>query len=142
MSSNGLQVFGPATALIRNDQAWEGNVVEAPSMVVHDGRFFLFYSGNAWDSREYATGYAVCDTVRGPCTKPHDRPWLDTDSHISGPGGLSVFVGPAGESFCVYHAWLGNQIGYDHGGSRALFVTQLTWNDGAPIAPDETGSAG
>jgi arabinan endo-1,5-alpha-L-arabinosidase len=140
LTSDGLHVAGRATALIRNDRAWEGSVVEAPSMVEHDGRYFLFYSGNEWDSRQYATGYAVCDTVRGPCTKPLDRPWLAGDSQISGPGGLSVFLGPVGESYCVYHAWLGDKIGYDTGGSRALFVTRLAWKGAAPVAPHQTGT--
>jgi beta-xylosidase len=132
LSSDGLEATGTPVALIYNDQPWEGNVVEAPSMIEHDGKFFLFYSGNAWDSRQYATGYAVCDSVRGPCTKPLHHPWLASDSQISGPGGLSVFAGPSGETAVIYHAWLGNQIGYDQGGSRALFVAALTWKNDVP----------
>jgi Glycosyl hydrolases family 43 len=142
LSSDGLRVVGTATALIHNDQPWEGNVVEAPSMIEHDGHFFLFYSGNAWDSRQYATGYAVCDSVRGPCRKPLDHPWLGSDTQISGPGGLSVFAGPRGETGVIYHAWLGNKIGYDEGGSRALFLAALTWKNDVPVAPGQAHNSG
>ncbi len=140
LSADGLHVAGAATALIHNDQAWEGVVVEAPSMVEHDGKFVLFYSANAWDSRDYATGYAVCDTVRGPCAKPLDHPWLASDDQVSGPGGLSAFLGPGGQTYVIYHAWLGDRIGYDHGGSRALFVARLAWNGDTPVAPGQTAT--
>jgi hypothetical protein len=135
LSADGMHVAGASSALIHNDQAWEGDVVEAPSMLEHDGKFFLFYSGNDWDSREYATGYAVCDTVRGPCHKPMTQPWLHSDAQISGPGGLSVFAGPGGATHVIYHAWIGDKIGYDHGGSRELFVANLAWHGDTPVAP-------
>lgn len=104
-------------------------------MVERDGRFFLFYSGNSWTSRQYATGYAVCATVNGPCEKPLDRPWLQSDAQVSGPGGLSVFRGPRGDIHVIYHAWVGDRVGYDDGGARELFVAPLTWKDGAPAPP-------
>ena len=31
----------------------------------HDGRYYLFYSGNAYMSPDYAVGYAVADKVTG-----------------------------------------------------------------------------
>ena len=50
-------------------QAWEGGVVEAPDLITSGGRYFLFYSGNNWNSAGYAVGVATCTGPLGPCTK-------------------------------------------------------------------------
>ena len=39
------QMAGPLAPLFRNDQAWEGTVVEAPFLWKHAGRYYMFYSG-------------------------------------------------------------------------------------------------
>ena len=63
-----------ARVLLRPDRRWEGSTVENPSMIRHRGRYLLFYSGNDWTTRRYATGYAVCASPLGPCRK--GRPLL------------------------------------------------------------------
>lgn len=59
---------GPLAPLFRNDQAWEGGVVEAPFLWKHSGRYYLFYSGNGFGTGQYAIGYAVSDAVAGRTT--------------------------------------------------------------------------
>ena len=74
-----------ARILVERDQSWEGSVVENPSMIAYAGRYYLLYSGNAWASADYATGYAICEGPRGPCAKPRNRPLLRSEAGVAGP---------------------------------------------------------
>lgn len=132
LTADGLQVAGPAQELLASTQGWEAGVVEAPAMVEHDGRLFLFYSGNSWDSADYAIGYATCDTPLGPCTKPLDQPWLGSGRERAGPGGQEFFR-DGGDLHMVFHAWLHGTVGYDQGSFRSLHTVPITFRDGAPV---------
>ena len=44
LAADGLSLVGEPLRLIRNDQLWEGHVIEAPTMFEHDGRYYLFFS--------------------------------------------------------------------------------------------------
>ncbi len=91
-----------ARELLRNDRAsWEGLTVENPSFVRYGGRSYLFYSGNDWTTERYATGYAVCRGVTGPCRKV-DEPLM---KGAGGPGGASAFVDTDGALRLIYHRW-------------------------------------
>jgi hypothetical protein len=91
--------------LLRTSQAWEGNVIESPSMVRYQGRLFLFYSGNEHRSAAYATGYAECASPAGPCTKSATNPVLASYDNRLGPGGPSAFVDRNGFLQLAYHWW-------------------------------------
>ncbi len=100
--------FAPGTApveILRTTQAWEGSVIENPSMVRHQGRLFLFYSGNEHRSASYATGYAECASPVGPCTKSPTNPVLASRDGKLGPGGPSAFVANDGQLLLAYHWW-------------------------------------
>lgn len=118
LDATGTAVVADAARLVGADQTWEGDIVEAPSMLEIDGAWFLVYSGNDWDSDDYAVGYAVCDTVEGPCHKPSASPLLDSADGETGPGGAEL-VENAGEPVLVYHAW-STVVGYAAGGRRTL----------------------
>src|SRR6185436_7436125 len=80
--------------LVNEPGTWEGGVIEAPWIVAHDGRFYLFYSGNVYDGR-YRTGVARADSILGPYTK-HGAPILANNTRWVGPGhGSVVAVGGA-----------------------------------------------
>ena len=93
LSPDGLSTVGPPHRLIGATQAWEGDLVEAPSMIQDHGQFWLFYSGNLWGHKTYGIGIAHCATVSGPCTKPLDHAWVSSDAD-----GVSD-QGPGGEDF-------------------------------------------
>ena len=59
-----------------------GLVVENPAMIRYRGRLYLFYSGNGYGSSRYATGYAICRSVIGPCTR--GQPDLTSGAYLSG----------------------------------------------------------
>ena len=131
LRADGLAVTGEARALIGVDQTWEGDVVEGPSMVVHDGRYYLLYSGSEWDSRNYAIGYAVCDSPVGPCTKPSNSLLIGTFASVVGPGGQEVFADADGGLWVAYHAFTEPNVGYPN--SRRLHLAPLTFSAGVPV---------
>jgi len=110
----GLRAFAEPTAhlLLRADpDTWENGVIEAPSMIRYAGRRYLFYSGNGWARAGYSTGYAICPTVTGPCSRPviagvpHPERLLRSDDTRVGPGGASAFLDTAGRLRLAFHAW-------------------------------------
>ena len=133
LAPDGRGLIGQPQPLIGADQSWEAGVVEAPSMVGYEGRYYLFYSGNNWSTPSYAVGYAVCDTPLGPCTKPMGGPWLASTSKAEGPGGEEVFVDDQGQLWMCLHAWVRGKVGYPNG-ARNLFVVRLTFVNGQPVA--------
>jgi GH43 family beta-xylosidase len=128
LSADGLSFVGPpGTPLMHNDQSWEGAVVEAPEIVKHDGRYYLFYSANSYVNGAYATGYAVADSLLGTYAKPTTRPWLATQGALVGPGGGSFTIGPDGNTWMFYHSWA-DGLRY-----RSMSVEPLMWDGGVPV---------
>jgi arabinan endo-1,5-alpha-L-arabinosidase len=56
-------------SLIYNDSPWEGAVTEGPWIIQDRGYFYLFYSGNAYNTKAYAIGVARATTITGPYEK-------------------------------------------------------------------------
>ena len=97
-------------ALLSPRLAWEGATVENPAMARFHGKLYLFYSANNYKSARYATGYAVCRAVTGPCKRMGKL--LSRDSYLAGPGGAAPFFDRAGRLRLAYHAWRTGRVGY------------------------------
>jgi len=93
-------------------------------MVRFKGRLYLFYSGNAYATARYATGYALCKTAVGPCRRPVRRPVLASGRGIAGPGGADAFVGRAGRLRLMYASWDTGKV-QRRNGTRRLHVATL-----------------
>jgi len=131
LDPRGTALEGPGPSpLLRPSQPWEGSVVEAPSMVLVDGRYDLFYSGNNWNSADYGVGLAHCAGVLGPCAKVSPEPLLASQSNFVGPGGETVFTDAEGHLDIAFDAWLPGAVGYPH--SRLLFVRPLVVTNDLP----------
>ncbi|MEZ5246763.1 MAG: family 43 glycosylhydrolase [Acidimicrobiales bacterium] len=115
---------------------WERSIVESPALFEAGGRLHLLYSGNRYQSHEYATGWATCDSPAGPCTRARSTPILTHDGTINGPGGASVFVDAAGDTRVAFHAWTAPHVSYRDGGRRLLHIEQLC------VLPDASLSVG
>ena len=93
--------------VIRPTDAWEqvsGRVTEGPFVLKHNGKYYLTYSGNGYDAKEYAVGYAVADSPLGPYDKYGANPILSYTSKLYGPGHHSFTTSPDGsELIIVYH---------------------------------------
>lgn len=118
----------PTTAsilLTAKSTTWEDNLIESPAMFEAEGRLHLLYSGNRYQSHEYATGWATCSSPSGPCSRARSSPILTHDGTINGPGGASVFVDGAGDHRIAFHAWIAPHVSYADGGKRLLHIEQL-----------------
>lgn len=116
LDATGTVVMGEPVELVRADRAWEGGVVEAPSMIYGpDGSWWLLYSAHRWASSHYVLGAARCDSAMGPCRK-QDAPALDDDGHPGAGGAEFVASAP----LVVLHEWEPGRVGYEAGGRRAV----------------------
>ena len=128
LSVDGTTLVGETTKLLMQDQPWEGNLIEAPTLVKREGVYALLYSANDYGGDAYATGYATAPSVRGPFTKG-DAPLLTTemsDGRYLGPGGQDVVTAADGSDVLVFHSWDSLFI------QRGVNVVPLTWDDGVP----------
>jgi arabinan endo-1,5-alpha-L-arabinosidase len=123
---DGLRLVGSPTKLIKQDQAWEGNLVEAPDLVRHGSTYTLLYSANDYSGEKYATGYATAPKITGPYTKAAQPLLTTAATDVIGPGGEDVVAGEDGRSWIVFHGW------DDAKSRRALYVLPLTWQGDRP----------
>lgn len=119
------------TALLAPDRAWEDGNIEAPDLAWAGGRYWLFFSGNAWTSSHYAIGVASCAGPSGPCSDASPDPILASGDGVSGPGGESVFADPAGRFHIAFHAWVPGNVGFPN--SRDLYIRPLDLSGAVPV---------
>jgi beta-xylosidase len=135
LSPDAGSLQGSPVALLSNTRSWQGNLIEAPEMVGHGGRYFLFYSANDYGSDKYAVGYASCQGPTGPCADRSSQPLLSSDAAAAGPGHCFVLDLADGSSVMFFHAWQPDAIGSSIPG-RQLWMEPLEWVDGGPrMAP-------
>ncbi|MEZ4727203.1 MAG: glycoside hydrolase family 43 protein [Caldilineaceae bacterium] len=137
LGDDGLSLQGEPTELIERDLLWELPLIENPALWEHEGMYYLFYSANWWESRYYAVGYAVCETVVGPCVKPLTVPLLKATDTVLGPGGEALFTDPEGNLWMVYHAWTAPYAFYPEG-ARRMYIDPVTFTDGVPVIEGPT----
>lgn len=131
LSPDGLALVGEPTQLIKQDQVWEGNLVEGPTLWKHGDAYYLFYSANNYAGPDYAIGYAVAEHILGPYTKPSSTPFLSTDYQggaAIGPGGQDIVLDGQQQPWIVFHSWNST------GSYRAMHISRIVWNDRTPTA--------
>lgn len=141
LSSDGLSLLGKPTRLVSNDQNWEGNVVEAPDMFKHNGKYYLFFSGNNYAGIDYAVGYASCQSAMGPCQDATNNPVLASRTKpplVIGPGGETL-IQLGSQTWMVYHAWNVNSDG-SQGDSRYMWLDRVDWSNDKPRVDGPTTS--
>jgi hypothetical protein len=116
--------------LLAPDQGWEAGTVEAPDLVLVNGHYFLFFSGNDWNTASYAVGVAGCAGPLGPCTDASPTPILSSGTETAGPGGESFFVDASGKFWMAFHAWVPGAVGYPN--SRDLYLRPVDLSGAVP----------
>ncbi len=142
LSADGLSLRGTPKRLTQTEQSWQGNLIEAPFMVKHDGRYYLFFSANDYASANYAVGYALCQSATGPCQQAQDNPILQSRLKpplVIGPGGESVLELKNGQTWMFYHVW--NVVNGTRGDSRYMWLDRLDWQNGKPVVNGPTTAA-
>lgn len=128
LTSDGLSMAGErVTLLTNNPSSWHGISIEAPWLLERDGRYYLFYSGNMFNTPNYGVGYAVMDTPLGPAADAAENPILSSVAGADGPGHCSVVTWPEdGSTWMLYHART------EADGPRKLWLDRVEWVDGKP----------
>ncbi len=125
-TTDGLTLLGQPREILRNDQPWEGPLVEAPSLIRHHGWYYLLYSGNGFNSDHYAVAAARSRNIWGPYQK-NPKPLLKGDKNFRGPGHQFVIQHETGTWYIFYHSWLHN---LQHG-QRYLMVDIMQFDNDA-----------
>jgi beta-xylosidase len=138
LSADGGALVGDRALLLPKDQQWEGDIVEAPSMWLDGGVYYLFYSANWYKSARYAVGYGICSTPLGPCSKPGTAPVLSSAGTAAGTGGQSLVQDQRGNTWMAYHAGTAPNVSDRTGGVRSLRVDRVRFEGGAPFISGPT----
>lgn len=100
-------VPGSERFCIRTSQEWERvmpSVNEGPFVVRHDGRYYLTYSANSYESQAYGVGYATASSIGGEWTKAEENPILCMPEGIVGVGHHAFFRDRRGRMRVVFHS--------------------------------------
>jgi Glycosyl hydrolases family 43 len=138
LSSDLVHAAGPRRPLFSGDpgtweQAGVGTpTVEGPSVTLHNGTYYLLYSGGNWRGA-YGMGYATATSPTGPFTKSPSNPILSEAANVLSPGGGDQPVtGPHGGLWMVYAARTSS-----YSEPRTLHLDPFTWQPAAsPGTPD------
>ncbi len=120
--------------VLRSGLGWEGGVVEGSWTVRRGGYYYLFYSGNSYDTK-YRTSVARSTSVLGPYEKL-GAPLLGNNGQWGGPGHGSV-VPVGAEDWLFYHAW-----DVPSGAGRFGMLDRITWGAGWPSIGGGSPTAG
>lgn len=107
LERDGITLAGKPVELLRNDEPWEGHVVEGQYVMRRGGWFYMFYSGNACCGRDcdYALGVARASSLLGPWEKNPANPILRPNAAWRCPGHGTLVDDGAGRDYLLYHAY-------------------------------------
>ncbi|MDX1995934.1 MAG: glycoside hydrolase family 43 protein [bacterium] len=117
---------------------YDWHTVEGPAVRVHNGRYYCFYSGGAWELENYGVSYVVADHPLGPYRRPvSQQPILQSvPGQVIGPGHNSFTLSPDGrEQITVYHAW---DVAMT---MRRMCIDRLVWGGDEPRIQGPTWTA-
>ena len=142
LSNDGTRLVGDKKELIRNDAAWEAQLVEGPFIQRRAGWFYLFYSGNACCGREcnYALGVARSRKLLGPWEKNPANPILKGNETWKCPGHGSIVSDGRGRDFLLYHSYRAKDFVYV---GRQGLLDEVKWDGrGWPTINNGQGPSG
>lgn len=85
-------------------------IMEGPTVIKLEDKYYLFYSANHYRNIDYAVGYAVADSPYGPWVKQQDSPIIHrTIVGENGAGHGDLFEGLDGQLYYVYHVHFDEQ---------------------------------
>lgn len=131
LAPDGVSLVGiPVDTGLQQRYPWQGDIVEAPSVVRIGDEYVMFYSANGYWSADYAIGYATATSVTGPYVDRSPVAWVSSSGGAAGPGGQTTLE-IDGALWMAYHAWDPAAVGYESGGRRAMWLDRIVQRDGA-----------
>lgn len=112
LSDNLMSIEGEPVLLTTPSQAWEKpqggwGWNEGPEMIKHNGKYYLTYSANYYESPYYSLGVAISDSPLGEFVKPDYNPILTKGDlkDVSGTGHHGFVESPdKSEIWMSYHS--------------------------------------
>ena len=104
-----------AKECVNSSLPWENTankswpVCEGPTVIKHNGLYYLLYSSNDYQNIDYAIGYATSKSPMGPWTKNPSNPIISR--HLvgfNGTGHGDIFTGKDGQMYYVLHTHYSN----------------------------------
>lgn len=109
-------------------------IIEGPTVIKRDGFYYLFYSANDFQSKDYAVGYAVSRSPSGPWEKPEGNPIISRHN-ISGENGTGhgdLFQDTEGNWKYVFHTHYNDSTVHP----RRTFIVDLRFVRGKAGEPE------
>ena len=125
------------TKCIEAQEGWERKqavVAEGPSVLKHNGIYYLLYSANHFESQDYAVGYATAGSPMGRWKKCAGNPVLrrdmDKSGGLVGTGHGAPFMCRDGKYRYIYHAHASQKSVQP----RSSYIKELNWNEDGTIS--------
>jgi hypothetical protein len=112
-------------------QVPDGTVMEAPSLVAHGGKVWLFVSRSRFDTNAYRTDAWVAKRF-GPGFRFSNHVMATGQGYGFGPGGAEVIADTGGIVRIAYHVWEKRKPTPQTKGTRIVRVATVTWPGGKP----------
>jgi hypothetical protein len=129
LSADGTALLGQASKILSPSQPWESTIVEAPDMIQAMGTYWLFFSGNWYNSPSYGIGVAACQSPLGPCSDVGPKPFIGSNLQGSGPGEGSIFQEGSGV-YLLYNPFRADDPGPVQ--PRPVVITRLGFTPWGP----------
>jgi xylan 1,4-beta-xylosidase len=125
LNADRTALIGEKTELMRNTAAWEGSLIEGPSVIRHDGYFYLFYAANGCCGHvcTYGTGVARSKNLLGPWEKYANNPVLTKNDIWACPGHGTVLQ-KDNRWFLLHHAYKTDS--FENVGRQGV-LSEFTW---------------
>lgn len=109
---------------------YDWHTIEGAAVRRHNGRYYCFYSGGAWERENYGVAYVVADHPLGPYHRPPEAAnalLKSVPGQVIGPGHNSFTEAPDGQEIVVYHGWDVERT------ARLMRIDRLTWDGDRPV---------
>ncbi|MGN0636495.1 MAG: glycoside hydrolase family 43 protein [Acutalibacteraceae bacterium] len=125
-----LGVKAQTDVLITSVAQGEGNINEGPFMLKRNGTYYMTYSINGYENRNYGVSYALSDVPLGVFDKAENNPILVYNRFVYGPGHHCFTTSPDGKELIIaYHA----HFSTEQVNPRKLYI------DRAKFVPTQSG---
>ncbi len=120
-------------------ESWEkkqGTIAEGPSLLKRGDTYYLIYSANHYESKDYAVGYATASSPKGPWKKYSGNPILRRDKEAAqslglvGTGHGAPFVCAGGNFKYIFHA----HASETSVGPRTSYISNFKFSDDGVIS--------